>query len=461
MAREYQEKNNIPISVMTKMSDVKNRRRLWIIGFFLLTFACVIISGPFANAASVESNNETVFPIGTVGAIQDALVEIQSEKIDLDISLSEIRDETKVSREEIELLNEEILLLDKEYGYQSELVALYQSGVEALRTQISTVQEEKEHQEQILKIILRSIEESQKITFWQVIFDSSSIKDLFSRIDIITSVITEQKNQLNQYEETQEKLYDMRYQLQELETEYTVSLNELTQQKEQLENRNNYLEERLAELSAAESEIQEMLVFYAPPAASGAWTEALTEEQIVAFLSQAAIELNASSLSDEEIEQRLGILEAGLSLVGKVPYFWGGRVYTPGWCDTWNTLQPIKHAGCDGYQPLGEYFPYGLDCGGFVFWAALTMYGEESWNSPVEWMSGLAATGIFTYANEVEWDNRLPGDMCVNTPITHIGYYLCKAENGEDLYIHSCGRYGVIVSTKSMTGGFDRAATIF
>lgn len=59
----------------------------------------------------------------------------------------------------------------------------------------------------------------------------------------------------------------------------------------------------------------------------------LTDAELIAFV-------NAQSCSP----MRKHILTTALSLVGKVPYFWGGKS-APGWNDAWNTPRLVTSAG--------------------------------------------------------------------------------------------------------------------
>lgn len=67
--------------------------------------------------------------------------------------------------------------------------------------------------------------------------------------------------------------------------------------------------------------------------------------------------------------QRSQALAVGLSVVGKIGYFWGGKYSGTGWNPEWGTLKKVTAAGD---HTTGTYQPYGLDCSGFVDWAYRT-----------------------------------------------------------------------------------------
>ena len=79
----------------------------------------------------------------------------------------------------------------------------------------------------------------------------------------------------------------------------------------------------------------------------------LTDAELIAFV-------NAQNCSP----MRKHIITTALSLVGKVPYFWGGKS-APGWNDAWNTPRLVTSAGS---PTTGTIRPFGLDCSGFTTW---------------------------------------------------------------------------------------------
>ena len=86
---------------------------------------------------------------------------------------------------------------------------------------------------------------------------------------------------------------------------------------------------------------------------------------------------------------RKELIRAALSLVGKVPYFWGGKS-APGWNAAGNTPRLVTAAGS---KSTGTIRPYGLDCTGFTDWVYKTALGvslyEGSWR---QWDNTYAIT---------------------------------------------------------------------
>ena len=404
-----------------------------------LLLACVISLSIPVNA--VRTDNIT-------GRIQS----IQSERVKLAEQLASLEEEQVSSTEELNLINEQIALIDQEFAYQSAIADIYGESVAEMKQKLLDTQTEETQKYQRLKSVLREMEEAPTTSFWGIIFNVSSISDAVARIEFYNSIIHYEKAVLSDITKKRDELGTMRYNLRLEESKYAEARDTLNRQRESLERENRRLQKRIEQLALKSKEVQDLFDAYAPTITlldnDSLITHELTNTEINEMLTTAMIELQFAGISDDEYEARIKALREGLGLVGRVSYFWGGRVYSPGWNSEWGKMRTIQHAGNSAY-PLGASFPYGLDCSGFVFWCALTAYGKNSWESPVEWMADKGATMMYNNAEKVAWDAKLPGDIVVNSPITHIGYYICTNEDGEALFLHCSSRYGVVVSKVS------------
>ncbi len=161
----------------------------------------------------------------------------------------------------------------------------------------------------------------------------------------------------------------------------------------------------------------------------------LTNAQITKYLAIA-------TTTDPNISPaRSQVLTVGLSLVGKVGYFWGGKYNGTGWNDNWgkNTLVTAS-----GDRTTGTYQPFGLDCSGFVDWAYRTAGVSSILQAGGTWHQYNATTPISSA-------QLRPGDLgfMLNSSdrTTHVGIYVGMNSSGKRLWVHSQGGTGVCVST--------------
>ena len=132
------------------------------------------------------------------------------------------------------------------------------------------------------------------------------------------------------------------------------------------------------------------------------------------------------------------ILITALSLVGKVPYFWGGKSEA-GWNDEWNKPKLVTSAGSSS---TGTIRPFGLDCSGFTDWVYKTALGVSiqagSW-------------GQYTHSSPISDSELLPGDlgflMNAQGTTSHVLIFAGYTESGARQWVHSESGTGVHVST--------------
>lgn len=137
-------------------------------------------------------------------------------------------------------------------------------------------------------------------------------------------------------------------------------------------------------------------------------------------------------------DTRKHIITTALSLVGKVPYFWGGKS-EPGWNDEWNTPKLVTAAGSTS---TGTIRPFGLDCSGFTDWVYRTALGVSiqagSW-------------GQYTNSTPISESELLPGDlgflMNAQGTTSHVLIFVGYTDEGLRQWVHSESGTGVHVST--------------
>ena len=166
-------------------------------------------------------------------------------------------------------------------------------------------------------------------------------------------------------------------------------------------------------------------------------TSPLTDEELIAFVN--AQNCNAT---------RKYILATALSLVGRVPYFWGGKS-PAGWDSRWNTPMLVT---APGSPSSGTIRPYGLDCSGFAMWVFDTCFGIYI---------GAGCNNQYTYTYEVTADELLPGDLGFywkDGEWNHILIFAGYDENGTRMWVHCTnggGVDGVVLNSPSYEGSLS------
>ncbi len=158
----------------------------------------------------------------------------------------------------------------------------------------------------------------------------------------------------------------------------------------------------------------------------------LTEEEIRELME------NAPKLSSSR-QQKL--YDTALSIVGKVKYFWGGKS-AAGWNDDWGKKTKVTAEGSD---TTGTYRPFGLDCSGYVDWVYKTA-GIGTM------LSGGGTAYQFGQSYPVKVDDLQVGDLAFlqmpnSSGINHVGIYIGKDKDNNNLYAHCEWGTGVTINS--------------
>lgn len=145
------------------------------------------------------------------------------------------------------------------------------------------------------------------------------------------------------------------------------------------------------------------------------------------------------TLPKELSQERRAVVQAALSLVGKVNYFWGGKSLMLGWDGRWGQLAKVT---ADGSSASGTYRPYGLDCSGMVDWAFYNATGGEYVIG-----HGGGATMQHSYCTPIRWEDAQIGDLAFYPDDEHVGIICGRDKHGSTLIVHCASSYNRVVIT--------------
>ena len=150
------------------------------------------------------------------------------------------------------------------------------------------------------------------------------------------------------------------------------------------------------------------------------------------------------SVGDNVSEDRVDVIAAAYSLVGKVGYFWGGKSTVIGEDPSWGTVEKVS---AEGSKSSGTLRAYGLDCSGFVTWAVINGYQDQGMQAAV----GDGTSDQWEKANVVSEADAQPGDLVFQRgpesgSDNHVGILCGKTDSGDWIAVHcSSSKNGVTV----------------
>lgn len=153
---------------------------------------------------------------------------------------------------------------------------------------------------------------------------------------------------------------------------------------------------------------------------------------------------------------RRAVVEKACSLVGRVPYRWGGKSTALGWDTRWGVPALVLSGG---HVTSDTAQPGGLDCSGFVNWAFVNAVGTAD---AVETLGG-GTFGLWNHTVPLAWADVQPGDLLwygdESCSVAHVGIAVGRNETGELLVCHASGGADNIVIETASEGGFTFAST--
>lgn len=172
---------------------------------------------------------------------------------------------------------------------------------------------------------------------------------------------------------------------------------------------------------------------------------------------------NVGGLTPEEIQQiidnmpdglslqRMEVVKAAESLVGKVKYFWGGKSYKTGWDDAWGEKRTVS---AQGSKSTGTSRPFGLDCSGFTAWVFIQAGVPVS---QIEQAFGTYTGSQWEKSSAIDVSELIPGDLgfqrIPGSGTNHVGIYVGDDMDGTQLFAHSSSSKGGVVITPASGGG--------
>ena len=142
----------------------------------------------------------------------------------------------------------------------------------------------------------------------------------------------------------------------------------------------------------------------------------------------------------EKPSGREKLIATSKQLLGKVPYFWGGKS-SAGWNNSWNKQRKVTSAGSSS---SGSYRPYGLDCSGFVD----RSFKTAGFGNVMEGGTG----SQWGKSSPISRSELQIGDLGFkqapsSSGINHVGIYVGKNSSGQELFIHCASGRGVVITT--------------
>lgn len=167
----------------------------------------------------------------------------------------------------------------------------------------------------------------------------------------------------------------------------------------------------------------------------------LAYEPVDSAVLQAALEANGTLDAERQT-----VVDAALSLVGQVRYFWGGKSGAIGFDPEWGEMAVVESAGS---ETTGTLRPRGLDCSGYTSWCFIQ---TGMTFAEMEERFGNGTYRQWHQSDPVAWSELQPGDLLFQYDPgagkgNHVGIVVGFTETGEPLIAHCAASFNDVVVT--------------
>ena len=240
------------------------------------------------------------------------------------------------------------------------------------------------------------------------------------------------------------------------ETEKAAEAEESTETKKAADAEESTETKKVAETDAKEYRalsVQDYIALYGADEEQTAILEKYTStkcRQLCAIVTASKGFVRSEAGSDVS-EERVSIVAAACSLIGKVGYFWGGKSYAIGWDDSWGSPMTVS---AEGSKSSGTVRSYGLDCSGFVAWSYYNGLGGKDAGI------GNHTTTQWTASEMVDSQSARPGDLVFYHPASagddnHVGIVVGVNDNGSLLVVHCSSSQNGVMTGEAWSAGFQ------
>lgn len=238
-------------------------------------------------------------------------------------TVDDLKDDKKKVQQEMESLQDELAaILNKIDELENQLIAKGEEIIEAT-DDLEEAEIQEQEQYEAMKLRIKFMYEEGDSSMVEALVTSENFTDLVNNAEYIQNVHTYDREKLEEYVETKEKIAELKSKLEKEQEEMLVLQDEYESQEADL---NTMIEEKQDEVEDLEEQIQEAV-------RKAEEERKRKEEEARKAAERAAAEKNASSSASTEYtgtgntSVAQAIVNAAYSQLG-VPYVWGGT--TPG-----------------------------------------------------------------------------------------------------------------------------------
>lgn len=212
----------------------------------LLSVAFVAIEALVGSRAGAVTQDE-------IKKLREEKADYERQKREVNSRINTIDFERMAEMEKKEVLDERITLTGLEIDNINETIEQYNMLITEKEYEIIIAQNRESEQLDKYKARVRAMEENGIISYWEIVFDSTSFSDLLARVDFVSDIMRADENAYLAFQNSQAITTAAKEALENTKAELDEELNKVEVLKEELEIQ---LEEALALILKLEGDLE-------------------------------------------------------------------------------------------------------------------------------------------------------------------------------------------------------------
>ena len=230
---------------------MRRQKKLWTSLLAALLAVCLTAALPvyLAPPASAVTQEE-------IDALKNSAKDLDSQKKDLQQQLAAVAADKNKALEQKALLEQQIAVLNTQIVNITEQIAMYDQLILEKTGELAQAEADEARQYELFCQRVRMMEEEGEVSYWSILFNSSSFSDLLDRFIMVEEIIDYDNAVMDQLIAIREQIEVDKAELEEVRRGQQAAKEELEAAKAELKAQESKVEQLIREISAKEDELE-------------------------------------------------------------------------------------------------------------------------------------------------------------------------------------------------------------
>ncbi len=234
----------------------KTNRRKTIISAVALLLAALMVAGLVVNAiailASAASSKELK---NKLGELKNQANDIERKSLELEQEIAQNESDTEDVVDKKANIDQQMELTRQQIENLNDQIQQYNLMIAAKQDELEEIEEEEARLNEQYKLRIRSMEESGNISYWSILFSSSSFSDLLDRVDMIGEIAEADQKMIEEIQKVAESIGEAKAEIEQDRADLEGVKAEMAELEQQLVTQRAEADTVITELTVKQGEL--------------------------------------------------------------------------------------------------------------------------------------------------------------------------------------------------------------